>query len=263
MSQKLYVNAAGFTAPGIDTIETLHAHLDGTQIEQPEGWKPQPQSLPPRAARRLSAAIRLAVQAAEQITPALPPEAAWVFASSIGEGDTLNDILAALCREDIMIQPVKFQNAVHNAAQGQFSIAVKAEGPGTSIAGYDMTVAAGLLKAMMQIVLEQVPTGFVAFDAPMPSPLHEKRPFDVPMAAALALSPASSDQTIAALDITCGPVNEALTDPDAPVAGWLMSSNNPARYALPLLTRLYRKDPTPLTLHLSPSTALTIQVADA
>ncbi|MEL7088564.1 MAG: beta-ketoacyl synthase chain length factor [Planctomycetota bacterium] len=263
MTHRLYVNAAGFAAPGFDNVEALKTHLDGTPANQPDAWKPQPTSLPPRAARRLSAAIRLAVQAAEQITPALPDTAGWVFASSIGEGDTLNDILTALCQDDIMIQPVKFQNAVHNAAQGQFSIAAKATGPGTSIAGYDMTVAAGLLKAMMQTALEQIPVGVVAFDAPMPDPLHEKRRFEIPMAAALALSPAPTDTTTAALDITCGAVDQSPTDPEAPVADWLMTSNNPTRYALPLLARLHRKDPTPLTLHLSPTTALTIQVTDA
>lgn len=263
MTQKLYVNAAGFVAPGFDSIAALEAHLDGAPANKPEDWKPQPTSLPPRAARRLSTAIRLAVQTAEQVTPALPSNAGWVFASSIGEGDTLNDILTALCRDDIMIQPVKFQNAVHNAAQGQFSIAAKAVGPGTSIADYDMTVAAGLLKAMMQATLEQIPVGLVAFDAPMPQPLHEKRRFEIPMAAALALSPAPNDQTFAVLSITCGPVTNSPMDPDAPVADWLMTSNNPARYALPLLTRLHRKDPTPLILHLSPNTALTVQVTDA
>lgn len=263
MTKKLYINAAGFVAPGFDTVEALNAHLDGRLAEKPEDWKPQPTSLPPRAARRLSTAIRLAVQAAEQVTPALPTNAGWVFASSIGEGDTLNDILSALCQDDIMIQPVKFQNAVHNAAQGQFSIAAKATGPATSIAGYDMTVAAGLLKAVMQTALENIPVGLVAFDAPMPAPLHEKRRFEIPMAAAFAMSPAPSDQTIAELNISIGPVKQTSTGPEAPVADWLMSSNNPVRYTLPLLARLHQKDQTPLVLHLSPTTALTVQVTDA
>ncbi|MEM9736385.1 MAG: beta-ketoacyl synthase chain length factor, partial [Pseudomonadota bacterium] len=104
-----------------------------------------PACLSPRQAKRLSPQIRLALAVAERLGAALPEEAAWVFASSMGEGETLNVILEALRAPDMLIQPTRFQNAVHNAAGGQWTIAAGLRGPVTSIAGYDETVGAGLL----------------------------------------------------------------------------------------------------------------------
>ncbi len=259
MSWTVHVNAVGFTAPGFDLAADLHAHLSGAEVVQPEDWTPAPTSLPPRQARRLSESIRLSIQCAEQIAPVLPPDAGWVFASSVGEGVTLNEILKALCHSDVMIQPVKFQNAVHNAAQGQWSIAAGAAGPGTSIAAYDDTFAAGLLKAGMQVELEGLSVGLVAFDAPLPPPLHEKRPFALPMAAGLALSPEPTPETIAALDLSCEAAGDVALPGTPNAADWLMNSNNPVRAAIPLLERLHLKDSTPLSLPVSRGSVLTVE----
>lgn len=237
----------GFVAPGLDDTEALWAHLDGRDLRPQEGWRASPRSLPPREARRSSAAVVLAVAAAEQIAPALPADAAWVFASALGEGDTLKNILGALSRPEIMIQPLKFQNAVHNAAQGQWSIVAGATGPATSIAAYDDTAGAGLLKAAMQVAVEGRPVGLVVFDWPLPPPLHEKRPVALPMAAALALTPEPAG---GALEVEL--VHGARpTDPaESGASALLTGSNNPARFLLPLLARIRRADPAPVILGL-------------
>ncbi|MEM7744633.1 MAG: beta-ketoacyl synthase chain length factor [Pseudomonadota bacterium] len=258
MNWAVYVNAVGFVAPGLDTAADLHAHLNGVTVTEPQGWTPAPISLNPRQARRLSESIKLSIQCAEQIAPALPPGAGWVFASSVGEGVTLNEILSALRQPDVMIQPVKFQNAVHNAAQGQWSIAAQAAGPGTSLAAYDDTFAAGLLKAGMQVALEGIPVGVVAFDAPLPPPLHEKRAFALSMAAGLALSPEPTDGTLAALDLSCAAAADAPVPGSPNAADWLTESNNPVRAAIPLLERLLHKDPEPLALPVSRGTVLNV-----
>ena len=248
MVGRVRVAGLGFVAPGLADAESLGAHLAGAPLDPAEGWRPSPARLPPRQARRLSAGIALAVAAAEQVAPELPRDAAWVFASSVGEGETLRDILSALAQPDIMIQPIKFQNAVHNAAQGQWSILAGAEGPATSIAAHDETVGAGLLKAAMQVLVERRPVGLVMFDAPLPPPLHEKRPLEMPIAAALALTPDGTELGSLALSIDH---DAAPTDPRESGAGApLLDSANPVRFALPLLARISRADPSPVVLRL-------------
>lgn len=263
MTTSLYVNAVEFVAPGLGSAVELFAHLDGTPLSVIEDWTPAPGRLPRRQALRLSESTRLAIMAAEQVAEAMPAEAAWVFASSTGDGWTLNEILAALSRPEMMIQPLRFQNAVHNAAQGQWSIVAGATGPATSIAAYDDSVGAGMLKAMMQAALEWFDVGLVAFDAPLPPPLHEKRPVSLPMAAAFALSPEPREAALCRLDLEitaqCGP-----TDPtEAGVAQEVLNSGNPVRFVLPLLERIHRADPRPVVLGLPGGGGLTVRVAEA
>jgi hypothetical protein len=263
MTERLHVNAIGFAAPGLDTTAELLAYFDGVDRSSPAGWSPATASLARRQALRLSNATRLAIMAAEQIGQALPDQAAWVFASSTGESQTLNEILAALSQPEIMIQPLRFQNSVHNAAQGQWSILARATGPATSIAAYDDSVGAGLLKAMMQVAIEETAVGLVVFDAPFPPPLHEKRRFDLPMAAALALSPEPAPESICVLDL------EVVAD-SAPsglggtkAAAGLLDSGNPVRFILPLLERIHRLDQRPVVLGLPGGAGLKITVSEA
>ncbi len=262
MTGSLYVNAIGFAAPGIDTSAALFAHFNGADWSGAEGWKPAPAVLPRRQALRLSETTRLAIMAAEQIGDAVPDQAAWVFASSTGEGGTLHEILAALTRPEIMIQPLRFQNSVHNAAQGQWSIAAHATGPATSIAAYDDSAGAGLLKAAMQAELENTALGLVVFDWPLPPPLHEKRPVDLPMAAALALSPEPTPESRYALDIE---VIARVAPPNLSgenIAAGLRDCGNPVRFILPLLERMHHCDGRAAILSLPGGGGLKVTVSE-
>ena len=156
-----------------------------------------------------------------------------------------------------MIQPLRFQNAVHNAAQGQWSILARSEGPASSIAAYDDTAGAGLLKAAMQVTIEQTTLGLVIFDAPLPP--YEKRPIDFPMAAALALGPAPSDAALAEFEIDVVPNgSREATAPDA--ASFMSQSGNPARFVLPLLKEVFRPTGAPVTLSLTGGAGMRIKV---
>ena len=258
MIGRVKVTGLGFLAPGLDGVEALAAHMDGSVWETEPGWRAQPAGLPPRQAKRLSGAIALAMAVSEQIAEAVPGDGGWVFASSLGEGDTLNRILTSLREPEIMVQPLKFQNAVHNAAQGQWSIAAGAVGPGTSIAAWDDTAGAGFLKAVMQVLLEKLTVGLVIFDEPLPEPLWDKRPISTPMAAAFALSPA--DDTDGALEISL----VAQSDADAPaLAGSLGESRNPVRQVIPLIRALHGGGPVDATLSLPGTQALRIRSGDS
>jgi len=262
MKGRLYVNAAAFVAPGIGSVAALFDHFDGAPLAVPQDWSPTPQTLPRRQQARLSESIRLAIMTAEQITAAVPRNAAWVFASSVGEGESLHEILTALCQREIMIQPLRFQNAVHNAAQGQWSILVGATGPATSIAAYDDTPGAGLLKAMVQAALEGIDVGIVIFDAPLPGPLHVKRPISMPMATALALSRGPHSASLCQLDLEI--VTAALpTDPAvAGVATGLIDSGNPVRFVLPLLAHIHWRNPAPVVFRLPGGAGLSVKVSE-
>lgn len=262
MTWRLHVNAIGFAAPGLDSSAGLFAHFHGADWSGPADWKPAPASLSRRQALRLSDSTRLAIMAAEQIGQAVPEQAAWVFASSTGESRTLNGILAALSQPEILIQPLRFQNSVHNAAQGQWSIAAHAIGPATSIAAYDDSVGAGLLKAMMQATLEKTAVGLVVFDAPFPPPLHEKRRFDLPMAAALALSPEPTpgSRCVLDLEIIARAAPSGLDGTNA--AAGLLDSGNPVRFILPLLERMHRLDPRAVVLGLPGGAGLKVTVSE-
>ena len=256
MTLCLQVRAIGFAAPGLEGAAALSAHLAGGPHELPDGWSPTPRSLSRRQLQRLSDATRVAVMAAEQIAEAVPPDAAWVFASSIGEGATLDQILRALAEDEPMIQPLRFQNAVHNTAQGQWSILAKARGPGTSIASYDETVGAGLLKAAMQAAIEQTAIGLVCYDAPLPPPLFEKRPIRFPMAAALALAPDPAPGQGPLLRIDVVPDGDPGTPAD------IANSGNPTRAVLPLLKEVFHPTGVPVTLALTGGSGLRIMVGD-
>ncbi len=262
MNGSLYVNAIAFVAPGLGSAAALFDHFDGAPLVQAPDWSPTPQTLPRRQAIRLSESIRLAILTAEQIAEAVPRNAAWVFASSVGEGESLHQILTGLCQPEIMIQPLRFQNAVHNAAQGQWSILAGATGPATSIAAYDDTLGAGLLKVLVQTTLEDIDAGIVVFDAPLPGPLHVKRPMSMPMAAALAMGREPRSSTVCRLDFD---VVSSLppTDPfEAGAAASLVESGNPVRFVLPLLARIHRLDPAPVVLGLPGGSGLRVKVSE-
>lgn len=258
MQGRVSLQSVGFVAPGLADAEALARHFDGEPLGRVDRWRPSPASLPRRQARRLSSAIALAVSAAEQIGAVLPPSAGWVFASSIGEGETLNEILGQLSQPDIMLQPLRFQNAVHNAAQGQWSIIAGATGPATSIAARCQTAGAGLLKAVMQVMLERLPVGLVVFDTPLPAPLHSLRPIDLPVAAALALAPARSDGgNQLEIDLSSG---AAATSPaESGASEMLVASGNPACQLLPLLSRVHRRDSRPVILALPGGAGLRVR----
>ncbi|MCL5776421.1 beta-ketoacyl synthase chain length factor [Limibaculum sp. FT325] len=261
MKARLHIDGVGFAAPGLPTAEALRGHLEGAPFAPEAEWKPMPASLARRQALRLSEATRVAIMAAEQIAAALPADCPWVFASSTGEGGTLNEILLALRSDPIMIQPLRFQNAVHNAAQGNWSIAAANKGAMTSVAAYDATPGIGFLKAAMQALTDDRPVGLVVFDAPMPPPLHDKRPFGLAMAAAFALSPRRGPESLAALDLAVVADEEATAPSVSGADPRLADNGNPVRMLLPLLRRIHRPEDGAILLDLPGSHALRITVS--
>ncbi|MEO0820552.1 MAG: beta-ketoacyl synthase chain length factor [Pseudomonadota bacterium] len=256
-----YLGAASLHAPGTDGWAALSdavASGAGAPDTDVAAWQPRPASLSPRQAKRLSLQTRLAILSAEDIADALPAEAAWVFASSSGEGETLHVILEAQATAEMLVSPVRFQNAVHNAAAGQWSIARSLTGPMTSIAAFDDSVAAGLLKAALQVHLERRAVGAVFFDAPLPVPLFEKRPIEMPMSASLALTP---DRTTHASHRLRFSQSDAAPSPATTARGRaLMATGNPVAAVLPLLEAVLSGAEAEVALRQAGGSALVVSV---
>lgn len=257
---RLHLEAVDFRGPGIDGWEALGRAFQGDgRLPDDDDGPVQPACLPPRAARRVSPQIRLALAVAERIAPVLPRDAGWVFASAAGESETLKVILEALREPEMMIQPLRFQNAVHNAASGQWSIAAGATGPITSIAAHDETVGAGLLKAALQVALERRAVGLVLYDLPLPQPLDAKRPFGLPLGAGLAFLPAPGPATLAVLELSLA--KGAATAPARGLSRALLGSGNPVARILPLLERVASGAPGELRVALHGGQSLHLRVA--
>jgi hypothetical protein len=233
-----YIDALTLIAPGIETEDQLRAALLATKVaEFASDWKAAPQSIASRALRRHSPQTLLAILVAEQIAPALTDKAAWVFGSAFGEGETLKIILEALCTPNMAIRPTRFQNSVHNAASGQWTIARSIRNAATSICGGNCTAGSSMLKALLQVQLEDQPVGMVLFDAPLPYPLNGSHRLTVPAGAGLALSPHKGPKSIATIEYSlCDATHSQINSAFAQKA---LATENPVFAVLPLIERLF------------------------
>lgn len=237
MQNVLFLNKVTLVAPGADDGRDLVDVLGSDEFPSiPEGWKAAPVSLPPRSRRRLSPQTLLAIAVAENIGPSLPKGAAWVFASAFGEGETLKVILDALRGPGMAIRPLRFQNSVHNAASGQWTIAAGIRAAATSICGGDCTVGVGLLKSFMQAQLEDRPVGLVMYDVPLPFPLSTSHRLTMPAGIGMAFSTKQNRNTQAVVEFSLcdAPCSTVLTQG----AQKALETGNPIFAALPFLERI-------------------------
>jgi len=237
MQNTLFLNNVTLIAPGADDDRDLADILRSGEILLPqEDWKAAPECLSSRSRRRLSPQTLLAISVAERLSPSLSQDTAWVFASAFGEGETLKVILDALRTPEMAIRPLRFQNSVHNAASGQWTIAASMRAAATSICGGDCTVGAGLLKSFMQAKLEDRPIALVMYDAPLPFPLSTSHRLTIPAGIGMAFSLTQSPDTQAIIEYSLcdAPYSTVLTD----CAMKALASGNPVFSALPLLERI-------------------------
>ncbi len=199
---------------------------------------PQPAMLPAADRRRCPERVRLALAVAQEALEASglgATEVATVFASSDDDGQLTHATLESLSQPQPSTSPTRFQNSVHNAAAGYWSIATGSQQPSSSISAYDWTFAAGLLDAITQIVVEQRSVLLVACDLPFPAPLQALRPMTLGLAVALLLQPPGFPGGIAKLRIHVEPERSEQTN-EASIPEELRAT--PAARALPLLAMI-------------------------
>ncbi|HET6675230.1 MAG TPA: beta-ketoacyl synthase chain length factor [Nitrospiraceae bacterium] len=236
---ELWVRAVGVLGPGLDGWTATRAILAGLEPYSARPTKkPIPDVLPATERRRSGEASRLAIAVAQEAVSAsrIPSqELATVFASSDGDGDITHKICGSLAGTDRDVSPTLFHNSVYNAPAGYWSIATGSRSGSTSVCAYDLSFAAGLLEAAVQVTVERQPVMLIASDLPFPAPLHAARPVDQSFAVALLLAPHEIGTPLMRWDITL----EAYRTPTAWPSGPGNSlRNNPAARCLPLLAAL-------------------------
>ncbi len=226
--------------PGLPDWATARHILAG---DQP--WQPGDVALPPPALlaaterRRTGPVVRLALAVAGAAADASGLERNLlrpVFASSNGDGITVGAILDAMAQPDGFVSPTQFHNSVHNAAAGYWSIGTGSSRPATCLGGHDWSFGCALLKAAAECAAEQAPVLLCAYDVPLPSPLHAKRPIGSIFGMALVLTPHGSGPRIS-VQWRDDPPSRA--EPLHPALRGL-AAGNPAARSLRLLEALAR-----------------------
>lgn len=190
------IEGIGLLGPGLDGWANSVAVLAGRSpyLRQPT-VVPVPEGLPPAERRRLGLVVKLALSVGLQATSkaGVEPDALpAVFASSGGDGQNCHEICQVLANDEKLISPTRFHNSVHNAAAGYWSIATRSRAASNALCAFDWSFAAGLLEAVTQVVVDQTPVLLVAYDAPYPQPLFDKRPIPEAFGVAFVLTPSRS-----------------------------------------------------------------------
>ncbi len=234
-----YLDGIGLIGPGLDSWSAARPILAGTvPYEARPITVAAPQSLPPAERRRTGTAVKVALAVGYEAIASGQLDSrqlATVFSSSGADGDNCDAICKTLASEDRSISPTRFHNSVHNAPAGYWGIATGAMTPATVLCAYDGSFGAGLLEALLQVVVDGTGTLLLAYDAAYPEPLHSKRPIPSAFGIALALMPERSAQSLVRIEV--GLTDEA---PDALAEPELEALRHaiPTARGLPLLQAL-------------------------
>jgi len=238
-----YLDGIGLLGPGIGDWPSGALVLTGGTPYVPQSTVlPTPGALPAAERRRTGSIVKLALGVGFEATsragvdPATLPS---VFCSSGADGQNCHEICEVLASSERQLSPTRFHNSVHNAAAGYWSIATGATPASSALCAFDASFAAGLLEALVQVVVDRTAVLLIAYDASYPQPLHAKRPIADAFAVALVLAPEARAASSARLTAT---FTDASTDriPEPQIEA--LRSSIPAARCLPLLRRLARRE---------------------
>ncbi|NJN46655.1 MAG: beta-ketoacyl synthase chain length factor [Candidatus Competibacteraceae bacterium] len=205
--------------------------------------RPNPTLLNRNALRRATFTVRLALHVAQAALIGMespPNQLASVFACSGGDTDALDQVFTALIQPERPVSPNQFNNSVHNAPAGYWSIATGSRAPSISLSAYDASFTAGLLEAGGLVCSTNQTVLLVAYDVPPPPPLQPFRPIHDPFAVALLLTPervGSSCCYLQNVAIVRNQLEVSLTDDGLEA----LRVGNPAARSLPLLQCMARR----------------------
>ena len=259
----VYVEGVGMRGPGLNGWSESAPILAGKlpYVEAP-AIIPAVNLLPANERRRMVQTVRLALALGTEAFEDAgrdPATIATVFTSSGGDGETINEILTALAKDEREISPTRFHNSVHNAPSGYWSIAVGSREPASSLCCHDHSFAAGLLESTAQAAADDRAVALIAYDLPYPEPLNGVRSIVAPFAVSLLIAPRPSGSSIARLDVELAHGAAAASRMDDGALEDLRLGN-PAARSLPLLAALARKGPRDVMIDYAPTGALRLAV---
>lgn len=251
----VWVEAVELLGPGLPCWDVAHPVLAGMQpYVEAKLDLPPPAQLSPAERRRAIPSVKLALAvgaAAVARSGRDPAGLPAVFASSGADGETIGAVLSALALPSREVSPTRFHNSVHNAPSGYWSLAVQSREPVTSLSAHDFSFTAGLLEAAVQAMCGGGPVLLVAYDLPYPEPLHGVRPIASSFGAALVLTPAASERSLAGLRIVgTAALADRVTGCAEPGLEQLRRGN-PAARCLPLLAAVAARRAGPVLLELA------------
>lgn len=263
MTLRVALEGVAFWASRLPGWEVAQAVIRGEQapLATPSA-RPAPTLLAPTERRRAPDTVAVALEVAARACEAAgrkPSDLPAVFASTHGDLAISDYMCATLATTPALISPIKFHNSVHNAAAGYWSIGTGSLAPYTAISAYQCTFGTGLLEAATQVVCEQRPVLYVAFDIESKGALSTMAPSRGLLGAAVVLAPVSQAQQQRGLILTTEPVDECEPTPARSAAAPLVGDNALAP-CLPFFEVLAMSNPRTVCLALSRRTALNVQV---
>lgn len=258
----VYVDGIGLFAPGLWGWSQSQPVLTNRAAYCQETIPPICTSILPRnEARRTTFTIRLALHAAQEATVGANTflqDMCSVFTCSGGDPETLDKLLTALALSEKSVSPNLFNNSVHNAPAGYWSIATGSQQTSTSLTAYDASFAAGLLEAVGLLAVEQRPVLLVSYDVPPAPPLLPFRPVTIPFAAALLLSTHRSSLSQSRFIVNVGYEQKEDSLQDTHLEALRMG--NPAARSLPLLQAMAEQRRGPVVLPYLPASQLVVRL---
>ena len=239
MSLSAYISGLGVLGPGLANWPEAAAVFTGQRAYRPAATVlPTPTMLPAAERRRVGRTVKVALGVALEATSQAgedPAALASVFSSSGGDGHNCHELCLALSLAGREISPTRFANSVHNAAAGYWSIGTGAMAESSVLCAFDASFTAGLLEAMTQVTVDEVPILLVAYDSEYPQPLHAKRPIPDAFGVAMVLTPHRRESSLARMDAALSDANlDRIADP----AIEALRGAFPAARSLPLLCLL-------------------------
>lgn len=155
--------------------------------------RPLAARLAPNERRRAPEGVRVALEVAEAAVAMSGLDAAdmaYVFTSAHGDLGVVDALCATLAQDPLLLSPTRFHHSVHNAASGYWSMASGSRAPGTAVAGYGASFAAGWLEAASLVATDQRPVLLVGFDTDARGPLRSVNRSRGLLGVALVLVPA-------------------------------------------------------------------------
>ena len=257
------IDGLGFWTPGWPDWNAARAGLLGGAEADPTAIKPSPGLLASAERRRAPLPVLLACEISAQACAAsgyaietLPS----VFTSTHGDLIITDYMCSVLVDAPSELSPIRFHNSVHNAPAGYWTIAAHCHAASTSISSWHSSFATALFEAAVQANAEQTPVLLAAYDGVSPGPLGKVSPSTIPYGVALVVTPGAGHDVSMKLRFGAEePV--ARTSSPLPAAFAEMARSNPmAAQSLPLLMAIAQRSTSPLSLAISATTALHVEL---
>lgn len=257
-----YIDGIGLIGPGLADWPAACEVLKGAVPYQPQKTViPVPAALPPAERRRCGPIVKLSLAVGYQAAAASTLDVAslaTVFSASGGDGGNCHEICEMLASDDRQISPTRFHNSVHNAAAGYWSIASGSMAPSSVLCAFDGSFGAGLLEALAQVAVDQVPVLLIACDTTYPDPLRKTRPIPDELGVGIVLSPHATGQSLAR--ITANLTTQAASKMDNAALEQLRTAI-PAARSLPMLQAVASGNAATLVLDYLDESRLQVDVA--